>query len=172
MAISNVKHKSGKLIGLVHPIKVPTPHSPYIVVSVSMDQKLNFWILSETISRDHTFESLCCTNFKNVTLYLIYTPWKLLHYFKCWAKNNSPKGNLAIAFHLQTRHSLKLLNSSENGKKTLFDSKRHYFAISFLKNFWILQRSYVMFVTNIIGFLSAWATWSFEMAHYILAPLG
>ena len=115
------------------PHKGPNPHSPYIVVSVSVDQKLDFWILSETISRDHTFESLCCTDFKNVTLYLIYTPWKLLHYFKCWAKNNSPKGNLAIAFHLQTRHSLKLLNSSGNGTKTSFDSKRHYFAISFWK---------------------------------------
>ena len=54
------------------------------------------------------------TDFKN-SLLNIYTPWKLLHHFICWGKNNSCKENEVIAFRLQTGLSLKLLNSSENG---------------------------------------------------------
>ena len=69
------------------PCKGPNPHSPYIVASVPRGQKIDFWFLSQTISCDHSLESLCCTDFKNY--YLIYAPWKLLQHFKCWAKKDS-----------------------------------------------------------------------------------
>ena len=114
------------------PRKGPNPH-PYYKVSVPVDKNFNFWIPSKTISCDHSFESSCCTDFKYVIHYLIYTPWKLLQHFKCWMKNNSCKEKLAIAFRLQARLSLKLLNSSENGCcfNTLDESFKRNWAAQF-----------------------------------------
>ena len=90
VAISNVKHKSGRIIGLAHPARVPNP-TPIYRGKCAHGQKFWFLMLSQTISRDHSFESLCCTDFKNVTLYLIETPWKLLQPFQCWVENDSRK---------------------------------------------------------------------------------
>ena len=42
VAISNVKHKSGKIIGLTHPARVPTPTSQFIGVSVLVDKYSDF----------------------------------------------------------------------------------------------------------------------------------
>ena len=132
VATSNVKHKSGRIIGLAHPARVPAP-TPIYKVSVPIDKNFDFWIPSQTIPCDHSFESSCCTDFKNVIHYLIYTPWKLSQHFECWVKNDSRKEKLAIAFRLQARLSLKLLNSSENGCcfNTLDESFKRNWAAQF-----------------------------------------
>ena len=88
--------------------------------------------------------------------YLIYTPFKLCQHFKYWAKNTSPKENYALGFGLQTRLSLKLFNSLQKWKKDISWLKKTSFSFfCFFFNLRILQRSYVMFFTNIFLSMSS-----------------
>ena len=60
---------------------------------------------------------------------------KIVTEFLMLSKKQFSQRKLSHSISFSDKASLKLLNSSENGKKTSFDSKRHHFAVSFLKNF-------------------------------------
>ena len=71
---SNVKYKSDRMTGFAHLERVPTSRYPdtYLGVSVPVHKNFDYWISSQIISCDHSFESLCCTDF-NYSIINIYT---------------------------------------------------------------------------------------------------
>ena len=75
VAISNVKHK---IFGLAHPARVPTPN-PIYRGKCAHGQKFRF--LSSASKHIMWLLIWKLMLHKNVTHYLIYTPWKLLHHF-------------------------------------------------------------------------------------------
>ena len=124
VAISNVKYISSRIIALAHPTRVPTT-TPIYRGKCAHGQLFQF--LNST--SNHIIWPLIW----KLMLHWLYTPWKLLQHFKCQVKNNSRKENYTIAFRLQTRLSLKLLNSSENGIcfNTLDESFKRNWAAQF-----------------------------------------
>ena len=79
VAISNAKHKSSRVIGLPHPVMAPSP-TPIYRDKCARGKKFGFLNSMSNHIMWPLIWKLMFTDFKNVTHFLVYTPWKLLQH--------------------------------------------------------------------------------------------